>query len=601
MSSFIGQLRISLGLDSAAFETGAKRASAEVNALGGRAEKAGFAVGQMSKALVAGAAVFAGATIVSQLKAAVTAGLDYAGAIGRAAQISNASAADFQKAAFAARSVGIESEKLADIYKDVNDKVGEFLATGGGEMKDFFTNIAPQVGVTAEQFARLSGPEALQLYVSSLEKAGLSQQQMTFYMEALANDATALLPLLRNNGTAMNDLGKQAERLGIVMDEGLVKKAGEASKTLSDLDSVMKARLAITVSDNTEGVIAYANAYAFLTDKALKALGVLGRMADQAAKNNAGLKDYFNGSGAFGQFRNDLAARPGFAGMLGISVPKPGGPLFPGAAGPLRAALDAFENLPVGLRGSTSRPTSLLDRASPKRGSYRGGGGSSAGRSAGRSAASDELRTLEQTTNEILASFKPFGDRTSEQFKGRAEKRFDEIRVKLGEMSKSTSDAAKHTEAATVRIGRSFADMAQDTVASLQNMSNSIRSGDFLSILGSMVGLFTQFGKVGLFGNAMAVRLNKVPGFANGTNFAPGGLAMVGERGPELVNLPRGAQVYPNGTGPGGGSRPYFDLRGAVVTQDLINQMNAVGAVAAQAGGELGYRKVQRAGSRRLA
>ena len=35
------------------------------------------------------------------------------------------------------------------------------------------------------------------------------------------------------------------------------------------------------------------------------------------------------------------------------------------------------------------------------------------------------------------------------------------------------------------------------------------------------------------------------PGFATGTNFAPGGWAMVGERGPELVNLPRGSQVLP--------------------------------------------------------
>lgn len=37
----------------------------------------------------------------------------------------------------------------------------------------------------------------------------------------------------------------------------------------------------------------------------------------------------------------------------------------------------------------------------------------------------------------------------------------------------------------------------------------------------------------------------KIPGFANGTNNAPGGLALVGERGPELVNLPRGSQVTP--------------------------------------------------------
>jgi hypothetical protein len=34
--------------------------------------------------------------------------------------------------------------------------------------------------------------------------------------------------------------------------------------------------------------------------------------------------------------------------------------------------------------------------------------------------------------------------------------------------------------------------------------------------------------------------------FAGGTDFAPGGMALVGERGPELVNLPRGSQVIPN-------------------------------------------------------
>ena len=34
--------------------------------------------------------------------------------------------------------------------------------------------------------------------------------------------------------------------------------------------------------------------------------------------------------------------------------------------------------------------------------------------------------------------------------------------------------------------------------------------------------------------------------FAGGTDYAPGGMALVGEQGPELVNLPRGSQVIPN-------------------------------------------------------
>lgn len=61
-----------------------------------------------------------------------------------------------------------------------------------------------------------------------------------------------------------------------------------------------------------------------------------------------------------------------------------------------------------------------------------------------------------------------------------------------------------------------------------------------------------------------------IPGFAVGTNSAPGGLALVGERGPEIVNLPKGSQVIPNNmlrSGTGGGVTSQvsisIDARGA--------------------------------------
>lgn len=55
-----------------------------------------------------------------------------------------------------------------------------------------------------------------------------------------------------------------------------------------------------------------------------------------------------------------------------------------------------------------------------------------------------------------------------------------------------------------------------------------------------------------------------VKGFAKGTNYAPGGMALVGEQGAELVNLPRGSQVTPSPKthrmlgGLGGGSVEVF-------------------------------------------
>ena len=91
---------------------------------------------------------------------AVRSSADFAVQIGRLSQVANASTTEFQKFAQAARTVGVEQDKVADILKDVNDRVGDFLATGGGPMKDFFENVAPLVGVTADQFRNLSGPQA---------------------------------------------------------------------------------------------------------------------------------------------------------------------------------------------------------------------------------------------------------------------------------------------------------------------------------------------------------------------------------------------------------------------------------------------------------
>jgi hypothetical protein len=157
------------------------------------------------------------------------------------ARLAGISTTEFQKLSFAAMTVGVEGDKLSDIFKDVNDKFGDFAATGGGPLKDFFENIAPLVGITADQFKNLSGPQALQLYVDGLEKANLSQADMTFYMEAIASDATTLIPLLRNGGEAFAVLGAQAEAAGLILDNVGVRKVANANKSFDQLKRTMSA------------------------------------------------------------------------------------------------------------------------------------------------------------------------------------------------------------------------------------------------------------------------------------------------------------------------------------------------------------------------
>lgn len=186
----------------------------------------------------AAAGVLAGVFSVSALSGWIKESAAATAQIERLRQLSGSTAEEFQGWAYAAKSVGIEQDKLGDIFKDVQDKVGDFLQTGGGTLADFFENIAPKVGVTAEQFRNLSGPEALGLYVSSLEKANLSQSEMVFYMESIANDATLLLPLLQNNAAGYLALRKEAEELGLVLSGEQVRDAEEFRLSLQTLGAV---------------------------------------------------------------------------------------------------------------------------------------------------------------------------------------------------------------------------------------------------------------------------------------------------------------------------------------------------------------------------
>lgn len=208
-------------------------------------------------AKAAGVAIGAGiAAGVTALTAFTISTVQAAGEISRFASVAGSSTTEFQKYAAGAKAVGVENDKLADIFKDVNDKVGDFLLNGGGELQDFFKTIAPKVGVTADQFRNLSGPQALQLFATSLQKAGISQAEMTQQMESLANDATLLIPLLRDNGAGFAVLGDAAEKAGAIMDEktivatqNLAAAGWLAEQSMAGIKNQVAAALMPTLSD----------------------------------------------------------------------------------------------------------------------------------------------------------------------------------------------------------------------------------------------------------------------------------------------------------------------------------------------------------------
>jgi hypothetical protein len=194
---------LTVGADISSLATNLSTGSKKVKSFGSSSSAAAKKIALVTAAATA-AAVAIGNMVSSSAQAATE--------IKNLAALSNTTVSKFQSMAYAASLYGIEQDKLADILKDTQDKIGDFIETGGGPLADFFENIAPQIGLTADELQNLSGPNALEAYVSALESANLSQAQMTFYMEAIASDSTALTKLFANQGEELERLSEEYEK-----------------------------------------------------------------------------------------------------------------------------------------------------------------------------------------------------------------------------------------------------------------------------------------------------------------------------------------------------------------------------------------------------
>jgi len=124
---------------------------------------------------------------------------------------------------------------------------------------------------------------------------------------------------------------------------------------------------------------------------------------------------------------------------------------------------------------------------------------------------------------------------------------------------------------AAFAIGTSFADILSQAITTGISFGDAFK-GVFNALGGAIAGLGKELIKVGTLAIIAKIALNSVLAnpfaliavgialaalgsaiqnttsknrFAVGTRYAPGGMALVGERGPEMINLPRGSQVIP--------------------------------------------------------
>jgi hypothetical protein len=236
-------LIIQMRVDMGRLEADLRAANARLDQMGNAGRGAGDDVDSgMKKARKAandfGAAVVAaGAAATAALAGVIASTLQTVDVINRVAGATGMAAEEFQYYAAGARMLGVEQEELGAVFRDTQEKIGEFLDTGGGGMIDFFEQVAPLVGVTAEELNRLGGAKALQLVYDSMEKVGLSSDQMIFQLEAIASESSTLIPLLRNGGEGFKFFGDQAQQAGAILDRDLIRSTTELKVQMNELSA----------------------------------------------------------------------------------------------------------------------------------------------------------------------------------------------------------------------------------------------------------------------------------------------------------------------------------------------------------------------------
>jgi hypothetical protein len=250
-----------------------------------------------------------GAMAAAALGVAVGAMVQHASTLERelriAAQRSGESVESLQSLAFATNTVGISLEKLGDISKDTNERIGEFLATGGGTFKDFVDVMKlseMEASALAETFKTMSGPDILQQMVKMMEDAGVSGKQMSFALEGMASDAQDLLPLLTDNADALKNLRTEFDDLNITISEADLEKVRQVGEEFSKLKSTFSQEATQLVADYSEEIINAINVTGFIVQKTIDGFNIIatgwGNLIELA---QSALTDFVNGTDTLSQ------------------------------------------------------------------------------------------------------------------------------------------------------------------------------------------------------------------------------------------------------------------------------------------------------------
>lgn len=253
----------------------------------------------------AGAAALAITGVATAISLAINQASAFARELEVASNRAGISVEEMQSLAFATSTVGISLEKIGNISKDTQERIGEFIKTGSGGFMDFVDVLGltqMEAQKVAEEFALLSGPEILQEMINRMQAAEISTKEMSFALEGMASDATDLIPLLKDNGDSLKALKEQFDGLNSTISKADLDKIKNVGIELDKATTIFSQEGKQLVADYSEELIKAIGVTTLIAQKTADTFNVIvtgfGNLIDLAG---AALNDFINGTETFEQ------------------------------------------------------------------------------------------------------------------------------------------------------------------------------------------------------------------------------------------------------------------------------------------------------------
>lgn len=536
--ALIGALRVSLGLDSAQFETGVKKARRDAQQASTGIAASFNQITGAAKMVAASIAAVGSAAVLVAVRQTINAMDD----LSKAAQKTGTSAAELSKLQYAADLSGVASESLQRSLNRLNVaivQVGPGAKGAAGALQ--------AMGVTA----KTGTLDALMKVADQFQKMPDGAQKSALALELFGKAGADMIPLLNGGSAAIKDAADEAERLGIVIDGNTAR----AAETFNDNLTRLKTAGQGVTMQITAGL---APALAAITDRLVDNTKVGNGWVQMGQAIGRGIIKIGEYAALTGNFLGEMVRNM-------VALAEAGKALASGQG--MKGVQQVLNNLND--RNNFQRKyieayfdTLRADVANFKPGDAKIGGGGAGGSMLGGGAGGKAVKGISAKGNDFVPANMESGwalrqlldagtpaviDLNNQALRGVAETLRDLekqdfsleiIRPEAFQRAERFAEGLANNLSQALVFGQSLGGALVSSIKAAAAELVTSRLLDFL-LGGRGAGGFRTGGLLGsLFG---------IPGFADGTNFAPGGLAMVGERGRELVRLPRGSQVIPNG------------------------------------------------------